>query len=96
MSLHLLENQKRIAPKVVQVCKTKAGAGTTYDRSPRQFANMYLNRDFYIAMQDYLWERIGNGATNKEPHFSKTLQIKVWLLQSIHQTTSSCLFEKHD
>ena len=85
----LLNNLVKVAPKIVAVCKNKIRKDPTV-ASPADFVNIFLNRDFYILIQDYLKERM---TSTDIPTFSEIKElIRVWILQFVWGTTSSKIF----
>ena len=63
---------------IVAVCKNKIRKDPTV-ASPADFVNIFLNRDFYILIQDYLKERM---TSTDIPTFSQIKElIRVWILQ---------------
>ena len=87
VSKDLLKNVKSVVPKVLSVCQNKIRENV-YEASPSSFLNLFLNRDFYIVMQDYLKDRMEfNTLTNDTPTFDEILEmVRVWILQFVfHQ-----------
>ena len=49
----LLQNLQLVGPTILSITKNKAGStDDEYDGSEAQFVNVYLNRDFYLTIQD--------------------------------------------
>ena len=57
VSKDLLNNLVKVAPKIVAVCQNRIGKDPTA-ASPADFVNIFINRDFYTLIQDYLKERM--------------------------------------
>jgi hypothetical protein len=60
-------------------------------KTPAHFASIYLNRDWYLLMMDYVNDRIENLENKATPQDILEMQ-RVWILQCIYSTTAKNLF----
>jgi hypothetical protein len=60
--------------------------------SPSDFAMIYLSRDWYFILFDYINDRIDN--TSDKATVMEVFEMqRVWLLQCFYQTTATKLFK---
>ena len=91
---HYLATSKDALEPTLAICRLLAGTGpTTGDMQPSDFINIWLNRDFYNLIMDYLSLRIDE--KNETPSYDEIFEmIRMWILQFLYRETSRTLFEE--
>ena len=90
----LLAGIKSAIAPTLAICERVCG-GKIPDLHAADFLLLYLNRDWYLMIQDYINFRIDEAG--QRPTIQEIFEMqRVWLLQSIYQVTAKALYENTD
>jgi hypothetical protein len=87
----LLDSMKRIIDPTMTACSRLAGKPIE-SFTPSDFATVFLNRDWFLLLYDYINSRIEDEQQKSTMQEILEMQ-RVWILQCIYQTTATNLFE---
>ena len=94
-SNRLLQSCKNAVAPTVKMCRrlSQFQGGNDERMAEKDFANIWLNRNFYIIFQDYINARIAD--PGKHAQLCEVVEIfRVWILQMIHGETARTLFQE--
>lgn len=80
---------------MLDVCRRSSHAAPEGNLTLMNFVNVWLNRNMYIHLQDFINERITD--KSKKADVNEICEVfRVWLLQMIHRETANTLFTEPD
>jgi hypothetical protein len=85
-SCRSIERLKQSITPILNYCMHQMGPAVDNHRSQAEFINLYINRDFYHMLQDFINDRMPEGHNRVSIEELLSLQ-KIWMLLLIYKTS---------